>query len=598
MHEIYNVSTIDDCYNKILRFISSVEHMELKASDNYNTASFSVLSAKNSEFIPLAQSNGYVSATLSSIPNKIIFQPNANVDYSIYKNKLADYFVIIALDHDKELIYFSVVESMSYVYFPFTQKYSPYVRQIKNYKKERIIYFAYYTAIAQLFMESSKTDLHCNYNNNCFSFSTIDTTDVTRHTYNVFFGMLRVNRPYSGGIYLAGNACGYLESVDVYASATQNRPGKGIFAYLTYMNTTLSYIQDSTYADIGWHFTNNNPNTFKTADEMYNASAYDQMHYISVRPKKSYYNNFDIFVRLDADAYPVQEMYWASNVAGKVANGKFIYLYSSYGTDNVDIPTYKYIVSNSVLDTGRAINQLNGISMVLPIYLMIKRQPVVLNNYAPIGFMDYVSYVSMYNCSSGSMNELEYPIKDDTGFYECFALYRRRCRDIIYEMPWVTVRPGLQGYNGFAVRQFTKRIKLIDWYILTELRKNHNAWEINNQSTKIKAYQGTLDWDDMPNYKYKVNYKRGYLPLISFFTYYDNIIVEYTDDGGATKKEYEWKSIDLKQAVDSTQAFDIIDGSGDIFILVVADNDYAFPYAQLTIMATGSSCGIIDIIGY
>ena len=311
MHKIYSVTDIATCYDKIIRFISSVEHMKLRYRDNFNSAYFSVLSAKNSEFVSLANANGYVSATLATFPNNVIFQPSVDIDCCVYENTLADYFVVITLDHDKKAISFTVVESMEFAYSPFTQKRSAYARQIKALKKDRTVYFAYYTVIAQLFLESEKSDLHCNYNNNCFAFSTIDTTDVTRHTFNAFFGMLRQNRPYSGGLYLAGSACGYLETVDIYACATQNRPGKGVFGYLTYLNTTLSYIQDATYADIEWHFKSNSPNEFSTADEIYNASPYDQMHYIRVRPKKSCYNYFDVFVRLDVDSYPVQEMYWA-----------------------------------------------------------------------------------------------------------------------------------------------------------------------------------------------------------------------------------------------------------------------------------------------
>ena len=157
----------------------------------------------------------------------------------------------------------------------------------------------------------------------------------------------------------------------------------------------------------------------------------------------------------------------------------------------------------------------------------------------------------------------------------------------------------MKGYNGFAIRQFTKKHKLVDWYILTELRKNHNAWEIFNYRTGIKAYQGTLELNDIKDYKYEVNYRMGYLPLTSFFTYYDNIIVQYTDDAGESIKEYVWNPLDLKEAIDTEQAFNLIgDNSSNTYIFVSFSLEYPFRYAQLSIQYTSEDCGLVDIIGY
>lgn len=612
MHNEYSISSLAQCYARVKQWINTISVFSPVVIDVDYASTFSaVKGAKIANFDTFVKSNGYKMGMIDNISATKILNPNQTIDitYTVYKNLPNEYYLIIALDKQTQRIYFTTCDSYKTSYSCFEQEHSCYARIINSFKSDTTtnyntgrycnVHMAYYTAVACLAVESENTELHCTYFNNCIALSTIDVTDVTRHTYNVFVGMLKKHRHYDGGNYFAGNACAYIESVDSFTCSTTripiSRTQYARIAHFGYMSSSLHLIEDVTYADLSWHIrtgsgVSNSPFVLDPSTLGRNAAG---------RPKKYYFNCFDIFVRLDLDDYPQQLMFWASNVAIDMQYTTFITMYSSYSNKEVNLPTYRYILSNSTVDPGRAINQLNGISLIMPTEIFVKRQPVVLNNFSSIGTMDYVGYVSMYNCSSGSMNDIDYPTDETTGKYECLSIYRRRMTTAFENiLSYESIRNGFVGYNGFAVRQFSKEVRLVDWYILSELRKNYQAREIYNSDTGIKAYQGTVEFDNVKNYyKSDVVYDIGYLPLIFDFTYFDKIKVEYTTDQGETKKEYEWNVLDLKEKIDDLAEFNLLgEGNSDV-ILLKRNFNYPNKYCQLSISDAFDN-GIIDIIGY
>lgn len=612
MHNEYSISSLSDCYTKVKQWLSTIDVFTPVLLDvDFASSVSAVKGAKMANFDDFIASNNYRLGMLDGgIPTSRTYDSGQTIDiaYSVYKNIPNEYYLVIAHDQINSRIYFTTCDSYKAGYSCFEQEHSCYARRVNGYKSDITnnynsgrycnVHMAGYTAVACLLVESENSELHCTYNNNCIALSTIDVTDMTRHTYNVFVGILRKHRNYTGGNYFAGNACAYIELIDSFTCTTTRVPITQTqymrIAHFGYISSSIHLVEDVGYADVAWHIRTGSGVT--GSPFVLDPSTLGKNN-VS-RPRKYYFNCFDMFVRLDLDDYPTQLMFWASNVSLELANNKFISMYSTYSDKEINLPTYRYIISNSVLDPGRAINQLNGISMVLPTDIMVKRQPVVLNNYSSIGYMDYVSYVSMYNCSSGSMNDVEWPSDENTGQYECLAVYRRRMTTAyINLLSWERIRPGFSGYNGFAVRQSSKEIQLVDWFILAELRKNYQPREIINNNTGIKAYKGTLDLDNVKDYyRHEVPYEVGYLPLIFPFTYFDNIRVEYTTDNGGTKKEYVWKVTDFKEVIDAGIPYNLLGDSSDT-ILMEIKNSYPEKYCQLSILDSEDN-GIIAIVGY
>lgn len=609
MHNEYSISSLSDCYTKVKQWLSTIDVFSPVLLDvDFVSYASAVKGAKIANFNDFMSANNYVTGMIDNIPPRRTYNAGQtiNIVYSVYKNILNEYYLVVAYDKINERIYFTSCDSYKAGNSCFEQDHSCYARRVNGYKSDITsaynagrycnVHMAGYTAVACLLVESENSELHCTYNNNCIAISTIDVTDVTRHTYNVFVGMLRKHRNYTGGNYFAGNACAYLEIIDSFTCSTTRVPITRTrfmrIAHFSYISSSIHLIEDVGYADMAWHIRTGSTGSPFVLDPSTlgknNAS----------RPRKYYFNCFDIFVRIDLDDYPAQLMFWASNVASELNNNKFIHMCSTYSNKEINLPTYRHILSNSVVDPGKAINQLNGISMILPTNIMVKRQPVMLDNYSSIGYMDYVSYVSMYNCSSGSINDVEWPSEENTGQYECLSVYRRRMTTaFINILSWERIRPGFSGYNGFAVRQASKEIQLIDWFILAELRKNYQPREIINNDTGIKAYKGTLELDNIKKYyKYDMPFEVGYLPLIIPFTYFDSIRIEYTVDNGQTKKEYVWKAKDLKNVIDNGIAYNLLGDSSDTILMEV---NYSYPdkYCQLSILDSQDN-GIIAIVGY
>lgn len=108
--------------------------------------------------------------------------------------------------------------------------------------------------------------------------------------------------------------------------------------------------------------------------------------------------------------------------------------------DNVSkgLPTYWSLMSQSTTDGGHTVNDLNNISMVVRLYLMVQRDPQVLNDYSCVGYNDVINYVNMKNMSTNRYLNGTYPVK--MGYYNCFQTGVRRS-DL-----------GFKGYAGLAFK--------------------------------------------------------------------------------------------------------------------------------------------------
>lgn len=606
MHNEYIVSSIDNCYTKILYWLDSLPTYKRKyTSTDFSAETHAVPNLEQENYSNFVSSNNFTYSAFSSIPSKKIY-PNDSIEmkYCVYINVLNEFYLIVCLDKIRERILFFTTDTYNFGYSCFDQEYNAYVKKLIAEKTTRFtdgseentfnIHNVSYIAVATLAIESEKTELHCNSHDNCVNISTIDASSYTRHTYNVFFGVIKQHRYYKGGHYYCGNACANVEVLDTFSVRRRySTLGelRGYYAEFTYTETRINFIPDPTYADTGWHIRSG---IYSTADVDINSSIVNSLASIY---KLYFFNDFDFYLRIDVDSYPKKKMYWASNISNIIDDSLFICSHCSLTRADTDLPTYKNEISNSVIDPGRFINQFNGISLVMPIAVFVMREPKQLNEFSSVGILDYVSVVSMYNCSSGSINDVNYPIEENTLKYQCFSIYRRRMNtDFLDLYSWQKVREGFVGYNGLAVRQSEYVYPIVDWSLLADLREDNVYKDLTNENTGIEAYSGNVEFN-IP-YKssiFRIDFTTGFLPLTVPYTYFKKIRIIYTDINCTDTYTYEISCIDLKDKIDSGTDFNLL-GDNNSYRWIVGVND-AYPLKSVQLHTKESNCGIVDIFG-
>lgn len=83
--------------------------------------------------------------------------------------------------------------------------------------------------------------------------------------------------------------------------------------------------------------------------------------------------------------------------------------------------TYPYNFNNS---SGKTVNVLNEISLIMPSYFYIRKPPKAIDVWSYVGKSNDICYVNMYNMENYHIVQQDYPITGDK--YICCALYKRR----------------------------------------------------------------------------------------------------------------------------------------------------------------------------
>ena len=145
------------------------------------------------------------------------------------------------------------------------------------------------------------------------------------------------------------------------------------------------------------------------------------------------------FLRIDIDDAPKDSrgnIRWASsgtdNVTGKPLSLPVRVMKSGNGL----IPHYANMQSTSNLDWGRNINTLNCITINMPLYMAVRVDPDVLDNYAGVGSVCGLYFVCMLNMQTSFTYEMSYPKSNDL------------CQVFSYSM-----RRGRFGFDGISIRQ-------------------------------------------------------------------------------------------------------------------------------------------------
>lgn len=145
------------------------------------------------------------------------------------------------------------------------------------------------------------------------------------------------------------------------------------------------------------------------------------------------------FLRINIDEAPKATrgtILWASGGTDNMTGKQLSSPIRVENKGNGEIPHYGYLQSQDRLDWGKNINTLNCITIDMPIYLAVCVDPDVLQNYAAVGTVSGVSFVSMLNLQTGFTYNRAYP--DSAKLDQVFSVGKRR---------------GAYGYDGIAINQ-------------------------------------------------------------------------------------------------------------------------------------------------
>ena len=147
------------------------------------------------------------------------------------------------------------------------------------------------------------------------------------------------------------------------------------------------------------------------------------------------------FLRIDIDDAPSDErgnILWASGGSNN-ETGKRLSLpirTASSDSTNGKVPNYYWLQSKTRLDWGKNINTLNCITVNLPLFVAVLVDPDALGNYASVGTISGVYYVSTLNMQTACTYEMSYPKSGD--LVQVFPMGKRR---------------GYYGFDGISIKQ-------------------------------------------------------------------------------------------------------------------------------------------------
>lgn len=126
------------------------------------------------------------------------------------------------------------------------------------------------------------------------------------------------------------------------------------------------------------------------------------------------------------------------------SEGRIDYFYPiavpSITNSTIKVPRYEPLLSADMLDNGHNVNVLNDISMVMPLYISVRRDPPEEPlSYSAVCRNDVINLVNMRYMSTNKMTNGIYPVEEHT--YNCFNIGHRRNLS------------GFKGYQGIAFRQ-------------------------------------------------------------------------------------------------------------------------------------------------
>lgn len=245
----------------------------------------------------------------------------------------------------------------------------------------------------------------------------------------------------------------------------------------------------------------------------------------------------------------------------------------------VDLPNYASLMTVSN-NTNHYVfrNTLNGSSLVLPLYFMVRRQPYELDTWSALGYTNIVNIVDMSYMSTNSYKNGNYP--DDFTTYFCYRMGfggDMFCKDSY---------PGLAFSSNEDFIEDDK-VSIFDIDTMDSLKVGgSDVLNLYNPSNHIYAYGGdTVFANDIPN---------GSIFFTESVYDYTYIEILYSDAAVSFVKSVIWNKRELLSAIYGEDRFDLLKGS------INGTSWFISPTGSTDFMLSGSgqNCGIIDIRGY
>lgn len=137
--------------------------------------------------------------------------------------------------------------------------------------------------------------------------------------------------------------------------------------------------------------------------------------------------------------YPLPQDSWTDSSEGRLG---YFYpiLVPSITNSDIKVPRYEPLLSNNFLENSHNVNTLNDITTVMPLYMMVRRDPPEeVLSYSAVCRNDVINMVNMRYMSPSNIKNGIYPIKEKT--YSCYNIGTRRNLS------------GFMGYQGLAFEQ-------------------------------------------------------------------------------------------------------------------------------------------------
>lgn len=450
---------------------------------------------------------------------------------------------------------------------------SDYVRTIPNpYIKYQHLSAAYYFPAPMLKIPSR---LVCNYNveGDTFMFTSIldcmleygYTRPKTFRTSSIFFGSLNKYTKYDGGFFYGGDFIGTYERY--YKELHTERPvgdgeydedGDGLIKKNTPEGNGIFCIYDDSFRDIEFH---KQPPplggggfwSYPWCDNPYtqfDCACRNIPHF----PEPNRTNRFGLVLRIDVDYYPykktnkiadITDIIKESNVpkierpqiwAVTMDIGHYVHMVCSLTNSTVLVPRYEPLLSQNFIEQGHIVNTLNNITTLMPLWCMVKRDPVVLNNYSGVGGSNVINFVDMFNMCSNRLDNDTFGVYN-SNLYNCVHTGFRRS---MY---------GMKGYSGIAFKQETNKLYLLD---LDEMKKRLASTRANLLTFTLGTnlcYDGTAIFTNM---------NRGSFILSHPYTAYSSIVFDFCDETGKITDTVVWTRTKLDNALNDKTPFNLL----------------------------------------
>lgn len=239
-------------------------------------------------------------------------------------------------------------------------------------------------------------------------------------------------------------------------------------------------------------------------------------------------------------------------------------------TGNGVVKNYKFLQSANRLDWGKNVSVATGSTTDLPIDVSVITKPIQFNNYACVGRLYGVYFISLLNTQTAGVYGINKVISNGT--CQVFPMERRR---------------GYYGFDGISILQ-QEDVELVDFDAMQELAESSSTPVLNlTNNNDITAYGGDTAFKGgrVPN---------GSILLKDSYKAFNSLVVYFTTDTCTSEYTVTWTREDLIDKMSAGVAFDLLKShsSGLHWNIAPAKS------SDTLLAGGGHNCGIIKIIGY